>query len=109
MFKIKFFHFRNFSSLTHINLGFNRLEQILDNTFGNYPNLENFNLTNNNINSLGNNLGLLNNPDTEIDLSDNNIEYLLGTINFRIVIHFNYLTLPYTIFCQRVNLKNILE
>ena len=80
--KITFFYLSNFSSLTHINLGFNGLDQILDNTFGNYPNLENFNLSHNNINSLGNNLGLLNNPDTEIDLSSNNIEYLLGRFSF---------------------------
>ena len=64
--------------MTHINLGFNGLEKIEDNTFGNYPKLENVNLTNNNIYSLGNNLGLLTNPETEIDLSHNNLEYLLG-------------------------------
>ena len=73
----------------------------MDNTFGNYPNLQNFNLTNNNINSLGNNLGLLNNPDTEIDLSDNNIKYLLGKESLKY--------LAYNFFYQRVNLKNTLE
>ena len=68
--------------MTNINLGFNGLEKIDDNTFGNYPNLENVNLTNNVISSLGNNLGLLTNPETEIDLSNNNLEYLLGINHF---------------------------
>lgn len=40
--------------------------------------IEKITLSDNNIKSLGNNLGLIDNPDTEVDLSSNKISYLLG-------------------------------
>ena len=68
-------------SLRNIDLGRNQLEQIEDNVFRNYPQLLKLNLSDNNINSLGNNLGLLDNPDIEIDISNNDITYLLGMLS----------------------------
>jgi len=73
----------NMSSLTEINLATNRLEKIMDFAFafglnnGQMPLLEKLILSDNRISSLGNNLDLLNNPDTEMDLSGNRITYLL--------------------------------
>ena len=71
---------RNFSSLKQINLGSNKLEKIEDMAFGQIlmTPMEKIILSDNNIKSLGNNLGLIDNPDTEVDLSSNKISYLLG-------------------------------
>ena len=76
----KTYSIRNFTSLIKINLGHNQLEEIEDDVFENFPQLLNLNLTGNKIHSLGNNLGLLNNTDTEIDLSNNDITFLFGMV-----------------------------
>jgi len=69
--------FKNLPNLTDLNLSFNYLSKLKDNIFYNVPKLLNLNLKNIKICHIGNILVPLNNPDLVVDLSNNNLRYLI--------------------------------
>ena len=70
-------------NLTHVNLSSNEIGKyqfikISENVFYDVPNLVNLDLSQNNICHIDNMLETLRNPDLIVDLSENNLNYLIG-------------------------------
>ena len=71
-------------NLTHVDLSSNKIgkyyQKISENIFYDVPNLVNLDLSQNNICHIDNMLDTLRNPDLIVDLSENNLNYLIGKI-----------------------------